>query len=320
MVLNVPPMTGFIPHHLHNVGRSWPETNCYVDLLIEVLACLGMTPEACFGFAIEQDFGADQFTFPKPPLPDLEFLYGLRVRELSLYKSIEYHVYSHLEQGHLVLLEADAFYLPDTYATTYQKDHRKTTIAVDYLDLKSHRCSYFHNATRGELLGKDYLGVFQLSPDHIRYTNMMFPYVEVMERLPSWKAHDSLQVAAIELLEKHFKQRPQRNPFEAWRRVYGQHLDILLSEPNLFHDYAFHFPRLAGSNFGILSSHVEWLAQEELEQAVTGCRIIAETTKILQYKLARSVARRQMDLADDHFDLMEASYSKVIDTLSRYFS
>ena len=320
MALVVPSITSFIPHHLHDTGRSWPETNCYVDLFIEVLAFLGMIPEACFGFAIEQDFGIDQFTFSKPPLPDLEFLYGLKVRELSLYKSLEHHVELHLKQGHLVILEVDAFYLPDTYATTYQQDHSKTTIAVDYLDLKNERCFYFHNAARGELLGRDYLGAFQLNPDHARCADMMFPYVEVIERLPSWEPHDKLQAAAVELLEKHFKRRPQRNPFEAWRQVYGEHLDTLLTQHSSFHDYAFHFPRLAGSNFETFSSHIEWLAQGQFEQAAAACKVIAKATKTLQYRLARSVARGKVDLADDCFDLMEASYSKVIDVLGRYFS
>ena len=52
--------------------RIWPETNCYVDLWIEVLAAAGFTPEAMLGFTLTQDFEGDQFTFFKVPLEDLE--------------------------------------------------------------------------------------------------------------------------------------------------------------------------------------------------------------------------------------------------------
>ncbi len=63
-------------HALHSQERMWPETNCYVDLWIEVLNALGLAPEAMLGFTLTQDFEGDQFTFFKVPLEDLEALYG----------------------------------------------------------------------------------------------------------------------------------------------------------------------------------------------------------------------------------------------------
>ncbi len=310
----------FKPHRLHSVDRSWPETNCYVDLWIEILASLDMMPEACFGFAITQDFGADQFTFPKPPLQDLELLYGLRIRELSLYESLEHHVVQHLRLTNLILLEVDAFYLPDTFATTYQQDHTKTTIAIDYVNLENHTCRYFHNAARAELSGNDYIGIFQLNPDYTRRRDIMFPYLEVVERPPTQISDDNLMQVATELLKTHFKRRPKSNPFETWRRTFDQHLDSLLSNPNSLHTYAFHFPRLAGSNFETFSNHIDWLFQGEVEQAVASCQAIARVTKTLQYRLARSVARRKMDHANDCFDLLELNYSKIVFELGQQLS
>jgi len=52
-------------HALHSSERAWPETNCYVDLWIEVLASSGVAPEAMLGFTLTQDFEGDQFTFFK---------------------------------------------------------------------------------------------------------------------------------------------------------------------------------------------------------------------------------------------------------------
>ena len=69
----------------------------------------------------------------------------------------------------------------------------------------------------------------------------------------------------------------------------------------------------------MLSDHMEWLAQEQLEQAIEGCQNIAKTTKILQYRLARSVARRRVDLADDCFDLLEDNYLKITQALPQNF-
>ena len=309
----------FKPHRLHGVDRSWPETNCYIDLWIEVLASFGKIPEACLGFTVAQDFGFDQFDFPKPPLSDLELLYGLKIRELSLYKSLEHHVALHVGQGRIALVEVDAFYLPDTFATTYHERHSKTTIAINHIDVNAHICSYFHNATYGKVVDQDYTSVFKLAPASSRSPDIMFPYVEIVEYSVACRPYDRTRDVATSLLLKHLAQRPDQNPFTAWRRVFDQHLDTLLSTPGLFHDYAFHFPRMAGSNFELLSSHIEWLAQEQLEHVIEGCQNIAKTTKILQYRLARSIARRKVDLADDCFDLLEDNYSRLNEALSQYF-
>ena len=303
---------------MHGVDRSWPETNCYIDLWIELLAHLGMIPEACFGFAIGQDFGTDQFTFSKPPLSDLELLYGLKVKELSLYRSLEYHAALHTGQGNVILLEVDSFYLPDTFATTYRQGHGKTTIAIDYIDISLRNCRYFHNATRGELSGEDYVGVFQLKFDDRKLGNMMYPYMEVVERPTSLKPSDELRGVATEILRGHFIRRPACNPFTIWRQAFDQHLESLFLIPDTFHDYAFHFPRMAGANFETFSSHITWISERELQCAIDSCQNIAKTAKIFQYRLARSIARRKKDLADDCFDLLELNYYNVVNTLDNF--
>ncbi len=39
--------SAYTPHALHAAERMWPETNCYVDLWIEVLSALGQHPKPC---------------------------------------------------------------------------------------------------------------------------------------------------------------------------------------------------------------------------------------------------------------------------------
>ena len=118
-------------HALHDASRDWQETNCYVDLWIEVLHARGLSPEAMMGFCVTQDFEGDQFTFFKVPLEDLETLYDIRVGELSIYDSLEGHVVEQIRQGRMALVEVDAFHLPDTRGITYRLEHSKTTIGIN---------------------------------------------------------------------------------------------------------------------------------------------------------------------------------------------
>src|ERR1051326_6967926 len=116
----------YTPHSLHGEQRIWVESNCYVDLWIEVLHWLGLEPTSCFAFALEADFEGDQWTFFKPPLADLRFLYGIDVQELNVWRPLGDHFREQLSLGRLVVAEADAYYLPDTAGTTYRTEHGKT--------------------------------------------------------------------------------------------------------------------------------------------------------------------------------------------------
>ena len=307
----------FVPHRLHGADRSWPETNCYVDLWIELLSSLGECPEAAFGFAVTQDYETDQFTFSKLPSEDLRRLYGLDIRELSIYRSLEQHVAGHVDSGDVVLLEVDAFYLPDTAATTYRSRHTKTTIAVDVIDAGGHTCGYFHNAARGVLEGDDYLGAFRLKPEFLSEPDLLPPYVEILSRRGEHLAAAALRETARDLLGSHFRRRPARNPFARWREAFPSHMDELLASPDMFHDYAFHFPRLSGANFELLGSHLEWLDQG-LGEVTALCERMAQTAKVLQFRLARSVARARADLCLDCLGRLEDDYDGVVGGLTRF--
>jgi hypothetical protein len=309
----------FVPHRLHGADRSWPETNCYVDLWIELLCSLGYCPEAAFGFAVSQDYEVDQFTFSKIPTEDLRRLYGLETKELSIYRSLEDHVVSHVGRRDIVLIEVDAFYLPDTAATTYRSGHTKTTIAIDAIDADARTCQYFHNAARGSLAGDDYLGIFRLKPEFQSQPDLLAPYVEIVNQADEPPAPPILRQTCFELLREHMRRRSARNPFELWKSDFPSHLDRLLGAPQTFHDYAFHFPRLAGANFELLGSHLAWL-DPGLSETAFVCGRIAQTTKILQFRLARSAARRRPDPCTDCLDQLQGDHDAVIAGLSRFVS
>ena len=69
---------------LHGPDRTFRETNCYVDIWIELLHAHGIPAESCMAFAAIVNFEGDQWTFFKPPPEDLEALYGIDVHEMQL--------------------------------------------------------------------------------------------------------------------------------------------------------------------------------------------------------------------------------------------
>src|SRR5579872_3381278 len=77
---------------LHDAERVWSESNCYVDLWIEVLHALDLDPVPALAFTLSVDFEGDQWQFFKFPLEDLRALYGLDVAEMNPWRGVEHHI------------------------------------------------------------------------------------------------------------------------------------------------------------------------------------------------------------------------------------
>ena len=135
-VLPVEPAT-YVPHPLHTNERAWTETNCYVDLWIEVLHALGLDPVAAAAFTLSTDFEGDQWTMFKYPTEDLRTLFGLQVAELNVWRPVATHIEEQLGFGHLLTVDVDAFFLPDTRGVSYQIDHQKTTLMPQMIDIEA---------------------------------------------------------------------------------------------------------------------------------------------------------------------------------------
>lgn len=116
-------------HFMHDDARMWPETNCYVDLWIEVLHALGLNPVAGLVCCVSAGFNGEQWDLFKFQIPDLRALYGVSVAELNLWLTLEEHIIDHGSRGNMLLVDVDSWYLPDTAGTAYQVKHQKTTIA-----------------------------------------------------------------------------------------------------------------------------------------------------------------------------------------------
>jgi hypothetical protein len=282
---------GYTPHRLHSPARSYPETNCYSDIVIEVLHACGYEPLAAFGHLVRMDFEGDQWTFFKPPPEDLELLYGVDIHEMQPYRALPQQVAEQIERGRTIIVELDSWYLPDTAATSYRAEHVKTSVAADAIDPVAEVMHYFHSAGLYELSGEDYRGVFRIGEAD---DAALPPYTEIVrfdagERL----AGAQLQAGARDLLRRHLARRPRSNPFERFGAELIGELPALLDwSLDDYHAYAFATVRMAGSAFEVAADHVGWLLGAEASEIVAWMWEIVGGCKALSFRLAR---RRAFD-------------------------
>lgn len=292
-----------VPHDLHAAGRTYLETNCYADVLIELLHARGDEPLAALGFILRTDWEGDQFTYFKPPAADLESLFGVDVHEMLPYKPLAEHIEDQLALGRTVLVELDAWFLPDTAATSYQREHLKTTVAPETIDRGAEQLRYFHNAGFFALEGADYRGALRTGEGWS--DDVLPPFIEIVRfdagpRLQGEELHRS----ARGLLARHFARRPATNPFDRFGARLREDLPTLLEgDAEAYHAYAFVTVRMVGSAFELCADHVAWVLGEEGTDAVTALGRIVEGSKVLSFRLAR---RRPFDPAPVVTALSEA--------------
>jgi uncharacterized protein DUF1839 len=303
-------------HPLHRDDRSWPESNCYVDLWIELLHTAGLEPLAALPFTFAVDIEGDQWTFFKFPPADLYALYGVDVIELNIWRPLLAHVEEQLALGRPSIVEVDAFYLPDTLGTCHHTEHVKTSIAVQSLDAAARRLGYFHNAGYYELEGTDFTGVFRLE-EHLADSPHLPPYVEVVKlaaRPPV--AGSSLVAASLDLLGRHLARRPQTNPFRRYAAQFPTDLESLAGEPlTRFHGYAFATFRQCGAAFELGGAYLRWLqahGESGLDQIAAGCDVIATTAKMLQLKTARFVSANRSFDSTTMLDTMAGAWDETM--------
>jgi len=310
-------------HALHDDNRAWVETNCYVDLWIEVLHAWGFDPTAALAFTVAVDFEGDQWLFFKQSTYDMFELFGVDVQELNLYRPLLEHVTEQLGRGRIVLVELDAHYLPDTAGVSHQIAHTKTTVGIQSLDIEARKLGYFHNAGYYELAGADFVGLFGL--DRERRSDELVPYTEFAKFDPRVRLSDQqLLATSIEQLRRHLKKRPTDNPVKRFRARFMQDLARLREEPTeAFHVYAFATLRQCGAAFELAASYLDWLSArgvEGLAEARAAFETLASQSKTIQFKTARSVMlKRDVDFAP-MFDAMEKAYDTALSELDRVVS
>ncbi len=289
-------------HHLHREDRAWVEKNCYVDVWIEAIHALGLDPTAMLAFTVGLDFEGDQWAFFKPPHRDLSQLYGIDVFELNVWRGdILAHAQHHAREGKLVFTEADAFWMPDTSATDYRRQHTKSTIVINAIDDENQRLGYFHNAGYHELKGEDFAHLFRVGyPHDPAFLPLFAEYARVdrIERLPIQK----LATVSIDLLRAHVARLPLVNPIRRFAAQFPQDVAWLQNEGlPLYHGYAFATLRQLGANFELAAIYLDWLStngESGLGDAQVAFSEISSGAKALVLKTARAVnAKKTVDFA-----------------------
>ena len=307
------------PHALHRADRTWEQTNCALDLWIELLHHLGLEPVAAFGCAVRLDFEGDQYTFLKVPGADLEALFGIDVQELAIWRPLLDHVLEQTSRGRVVMPEVDAWFLPDTRGVSYRLQHVKTTIAIERIDPVVRSLRYFHNAGCHELRDEDFDGLFHAPAGG---GTALPPFVEIakLDRLVAHAPSELARQAAI-LLRHHVARRPRENPIAAHRaRIADDLARLRTADFETFHQYAFATVRQLGACFGLLAAHLRWLEAHgilELARAADGCEAIETTAKALEFTLARAVATGRLTAVAPLLERMEHSWAEVMDELAR---
>ncbi|MET0334245.1 MAG: DUF1839 family protein [Rhizobacter sp.] len=289
-------------HGLHGEHRIWVEKNCYVDVWIELLHCLKLEPLALMPFTLASDFEGDHWTFFKPPLSDLQALYGINVQELNVWRPLLDHAIEHLSAGKLISTEADAFWLPDTAGTDYRQQHVKTTIVLNELDVKNQRLGYFHNAGYYALEGEDFRRLFNV--DGSTRSDSLPLYAELirLDRVVHRPAAELAQ-CALRLLREQLAYRPLDNPVTRFADRFAADLPGL-QEKGLthYHTWAFTTLRQLGAAFELAGAHLNWLERltsRGLADSASQFEQIAQDCKGLILKVARVVnGKRAFDPHD----------------------
>lgn len=314
-------------HPLHDPARAWPETNCYVDLWIEVLHALSLDPVACFAVTLSTDFEGDQWTFFKPSFADLYDLYGVDVQELTIWRSVLEHVREQVSRKRLVLVEVDSFHLPDLHATDYRKNHAKTTIAIESLDEANKRIGYFHNAAYAELGGEDFDALFVAGgADQGAGVPGLPPYTELVkvDRVVR-RSREELVTRAQAILERELERRPRQNPLTAFRERFTADAEWLADRDlGAFHAYAFATIRQLGACFELAAEHLRWISREDAAHvaAATQLEAISTGAKALLFKVARMVNAKaaQRPVKKPSFDetiaTMETAWAAGMETIA----
>ncbi|HLK37263.1 MAG TPA: DUF1839 family protein [Polyangiaceae bacterium] len=291
----------YVSHELHRSERAWTESNCYIDVWIEVLHALELDPCACLPHVLPVDYEGDQWTFFKPSHDDLYALYGLQVHELNVWRPLVENVRAQLTGGRLVLSEVDAYYLPDTAGTDYRKQHTKTTIGIQAIDVESRTLGYFHNSGYHALGDADFAAIFRVdAPPDPAYMPFFAEFVRLDRRKrlePRALLQESLRVLAANLAR-----RPSTNPVARFRERFSADLEWLQREGlPTYHAWAFATLRQLGAAFELGALYVRWLSaggEHGLDEVIASFNCVSDAAKALVLKTARAVnAKKPLDAA-----------------------
>ncbi|MCP4907618.1 MAG: DUF1839 family protein [bacterium] len=309
----------YASHPYHASDRDWPESNCYVDVWIEVLHSMGLEVAPVLGSTLVSDFEGDQWTFFKLHHSDLYQLFGIEVEELTLWRDLVSHLVGQVGRGRIPVVEVDSFYLPDTAGRDYRVAHIKTTVAVEAIDSDRQILRYFHNRSRHELEGRDFRGLLRVEPE--APPAQLMPYCEIA-KLDRLVHHDArkLRSISLDLFREHWTRRPGANPVERYAATVQADLEALIaSDPEDYDLYAFASIRQCGSGFAFSADYLQWLAgvDPRWADAAESYSEISKLASTLVLKMARIVHSGRMREVSDTLGQMARAWERGAASVDR---
>lgn len=308
--------TAYTTHSIHSHERVWTETNCYVDLWIELLHSLGADPIPALAFVLSADCDGRQWNFGKMQSEDLRALYGIGVDEMNVWRPVLDHVCEELADGVLLTVEVDGFWLPDTAGTSYRNEHTKTTIVPNSVDVSEKVLGYFHNRGYFELSGSDFDGIFNLAPEP--HPAVLLPYVE---QIRLGRSHIAAGVGDrdLDVVRSHLARRSDGNPVEILaRRVIADIPLVQSAGPDAFHLWSFGLLRQCGATAELAADLCRYLEDRGVagvEAAIPHFLQVAQGAKAVQFRMARASRGRSVTL-DEPLAEMAASWAAAMDIVS----
>lgn len=300
-------------HALHAETNVWVEKNCYVDVWIEVIHALGCEPLAIVPFVVGLDFEGDQWTFFKPPHDELRDLYGLDTQELNCWRPLLAHAEEHLAAGKLISTEADAWWLPDTSGTDYRRQHTKSTIVLNDLDVAGRKLGYWHNAGYFTLEGEDFARTFRvdMEPDPA-FMPFYAEFIRIDRTLV--RPVEDLRARSKMLLAKHLARRPADNPIRRFATRFTTDLpDLQARGLAHYHAWAFATVRQLGAAAELLARHLAWAGGSPV--AIAAYDLVSQGAKAFILKAARAVNSKKPFDPSATFEEWAVAWDSAIATL-----
>jgi hypothetical protein len=306
-------------HPWHAGPRVWSSANSQLDVWISLLHTLRLDPAPCLTPAWCADFEGDQWTLFRMLETDLWATYGVSVRELHIWRPLLAHLVEQLDRGHAVLVDVDAFHLPDLLASSYQREHTKVTIAVTGYDRHAHRLRYLNGGVEASADGDDLdamltagIGSAQLPP--------VVQLVRLDRMTP--RTSDDCAVIAKALASLHGTRIPARNPVRAFGDAMRTHGAWLAGgDTELYQRWAFATLQQCGASFELAGDVCDWLTThgEPLTDAAEQFRRISRTGRELHQRLARAPQSGRMpDIAASIDEMAVAWDAAMADVRPRY--
>jgi hypothetical protein len=251
----------------------------------------------------------------KPPHDELRDLYGIDVQELNCWRPLLDHAVEHLAAGKLISTEADAWWLPDTSGTDYRRQHTKSTIVLNDLDVDGKRLGYWHNAGYFTLEGEDFVETFR--DREMRFFAELVRIDRVVRRPES-----ELRARSGKLLARHLAHRPAENPIARFAQRFARDLPELQAKGLAhYHAWAFATVRQLGAAAELLAVYLRWLAGEDAGQfapAAAAYDTISAGAKSFILKAARAVNSKKPFDASASFDEWARAWAAAIANLEQH--